>query len=109
MITKPGEWISTNCPGSEVIIKSNVFCPLVGKCTTCSNSRSLMSSTNFAPSDMLNEKPCLLSLSGQTISLKLKSPKTWTEGGLFPLCNVLTFSSWFLNNSSSSILPSGGR
>ena len=59
--------------------KSNVFCPLVGKCATCSNSWSLISSTNFAPSDMLNEKPCLLSLSGQTISLKLKSPKTWTE------------------------------
>ena len=35
----------------------------------------------LAPSDMLNKKPCLLSLSGQTISLKLKSPKTWTEGG----------------------------
>ena len=48
---------------------------------------------------MLNEEPCLLSLSGQTISLKLKSPKTWTEGGLFPLCNILTFSCWFLNNS----------
>ena len=75
-----------------MIIKSNVFCPLAGKCTTCSSSWSLMSSTKIAPSDMLNEEPYLLSLSGQTISLKLKSPKTWTDGGggggvgVFPLC-----------------------
>ena len=33
-----------------------------------------MISTNIAPSDMLNEKPCLLSLSGQTISL------IWIDG-----------------------------
>ena len=35
-VVEPG--VSTICPGSEVIIKSNVFCPLVGKCTTYSNS-----------------------------------------------------------------------
>ena len=36
---------------------------------------------NFSPSDGLNGEPDLLSLSGQTISLKLKFPRTWTEGG----------------------------
>ena len=31
------------------------------------------------PSDGLNGEPDLLSLSGQTLSLRLKSPRTWTD------------------------------
>ena len=41
---------------------------------------------NFSPSDGLSGEPDLLSLSGQTMSQKLKSPRIWTEGGLLPLC-----------------------
>ena len=40
-------------------------------------------SINICPSDWLNAEPDLLSLSGQSISLKLKSPKTWTKGSFF--------------------------
>ena len=36
---------------------------------------------NFSPSDRLSGEPDLLSLSGQTMSQKLKSPRIWTEGG----------------------------
>ena len=35
------------------------------------------------PSDWLNAEPDLLILSGQSISLKLKSTKTWTEGSFY--------------------------
>ena len=35
---------------------------------------------NFLPSDRLSGEPDLLSLSGQTMSQKLKSPRIWTEG-----------------------------
>ena len=42
-----------------------------------------MMSVNICPSDWLNVETDLLSLSGQSISLKLKSPKTWTEGSYF--------------------------
>ena len=35
---------------------------------------------NFSPSDGLSGEPDLLSLSGQTMSRKLKSPRIWTEG-----------------------------
>ena len=44
---------------------------------------------NFSPSDGLSGEPDLLSLSGQTMSQKLKSPRIWTEGGLLPLCTSL--------------------
>ena len=61
-------------------------------------------------SDGINGGPNLLSLSGQTISQKLKSPRTWTEGGLLPC-------PWFfqadLNNLSCDLSfvksPRGGR
>ena len=78
-----GEWISWNWPGREVSNKSNVFFSWVGKCTSCSKPWSFMMSINICPSDWLNAEPDLLSLSGQSISLKLKSPKTWTEGSFF--------------------------
>ena len=42
-----------------------------------------MMSTNICLSNWLNAEPDLLSLSGQSVSLKLKSPKTWTEGSFF--------------------------
>ena len=47
-------------------------------------------STKFCPSDGLKAEPDLLSLSGQTISRKLKSPRTWTEGG-FPTTEEIVF------------------
>ena len=58
----------------------------VGKWTSCSKPWSFMLSINIYPSDWLSAEPDLLSLSGQSISLKLKSPKTWTEGSFLPLC-----------------------
>ena len=58
-----------------------MFLPLVRKFTNCSKWWSFKISMNFSPSDGLNCEPDLLSLSGETISLKLKSPRTWTEGG----------------------------
>ena len=75
-----GEWTSLNWPGRVVRIKSNVFFYRVGKCTICSKPWSFIMSINICPSDWLNVEPDLLSLSGQSISLKLKSPRTWTEG-----------------------------
>ena len=84
-----GEWISWNWPWREVSIKSNVFFSRVGKCTSCSKPWSFIMSIKIFPSDWLNAAPDLLRLSGQSISLKSKSPRTWTEGSLLPLC-------WFL-------------
>ena len=78
-----GEWISWNWPGREVSIKSNIFFSRVGKCTSCPKPWSFLMSINICPSDWLNAEPDLLSLSGQSISLKLKSPKMWTEGSFF--------------------------
>ena len=75
-----GEWTSLNWPGRVVRIKSNVFFSRVGKCTICSKPWSFIMSINICRSDWLNVEPDLLSLSGQSISLKLKSPRTWTEG-----------------------------
>ena len=62
-----------------MIIKSKVFLSLVGKCTNCSSPYSFIISIKISPSDGLNGEPDLLSLSGQTMSPKLKSPRTWTE------------------------------
>ena len=79
-----GEWTSWNWPGRVVRIKSIVFFSRVGKCTICSKPWSFIMSINICPSDWLNVEPDLLSLSGQSISLKLKSPRTWTEGSFLP-------------------------
>ena len=38
---------------------------------------------SFSPSDRLSGEPDLLSLSGQTMSQKLKSPRIWAEGSPF--------------------------
>ena len=38
-----------------------------------------MMSIMICPADRLNAEPDLLSLFGHTISLKIKSPKSWTE------------------------------
>ena len=98
-----GELISWNWPGREVSNKSNVFFSRVGKCTSCSKPWSFMMSINICPSDWLNAELDLLSLSGQSISLKLKSPKTWTDGRFLPLCWFLIWSSWSLNSWKSSL------
>ena len=45
------------------------------------NKKTKIISIKISPSDELNGEPDLLSLSGQTMSPKLKSPRTWTEGG----------------------------
>ena len=111
--TQSGDWISRNWVGRDVIIKSKVFFSLVGKWTNCSKWWSFKISMNFSPSDWLSGEPDLLSLSGQTMSQKLKSPRIWTEGGLLPLCISLIFSSWLLSDlsceSSFSKSPPGGR
>ena len=108
-----GEWISRNWLGRDVIIKSKVFYSLVGKWTNCSKWWSFKILMNFSPSDRLSGEPDLLSLSGQTMSQKLKSPRIWTEGSLLPLCISLIFSSWLSNDlscdSSFSESPPGGR
>ena len=44
---------------------------------------------NFSPPDGLSGEPDLLSLSGQKMSQKLKSPRISTEGGLLPLWEEL--------------------
>ena len=54
-----------------ILIKSNVFFSLVGKCINCSKSCKI--SINFPPSDGLKGESDLLSLLDQTISPKLKS------------------------------------
>ena len=63
-----------------MIIKSNVYFPLVGKCTNCTKWRSFIISMNFSPSDSHNGEPDFLRLSVQAISPNLKSPRTWSEG-----------------------------
>ena len=67
----------------EVIIKSKVFHYLVGKCTNCSSPYLFIISIKISPSDGLNGEPDILSLSGQTMSPKLKSPRTLTKGVCF--------------------------
>ena len=59
------------------------------------------------PTDFV--EPDLLSLSGQSISLKLKSPRTWTERSFLPLWWVLMKSSCSLNSWNSSLVLPGGR
>ena len=86
-----GEWTSWNWPGRVVKSKSSMFFSQVGKCTICSKPWSFIMSINICPFLLLNVEPDLLSLSGQSISLKLKSPRTWTEGSFLPLWWVLMF------------------
>ena len=58
----------------EMSNKPNIFFfSRVGKCTSRAKPWSFMMSINSCPSDWLNAEPDLLSLSGQSISLKLKS------------------------------------
>ena len=102
-----GECTSWNCPGNEVKIKSSVFSSRVGKFTSCSNPWSFIMSTSTCPSAWLSMVPFLLSRSGQTMSLKLKSPSMWTEGSF--LCWVLMCSSWFRRSWKSSKEPLGFR
>ena len=104
-----GEWTSWNWLGRVVRIKFNVFFSRVGKCTICSKPWSFIMSINICPSDWLNVEPDLLSLSGQSISLKLKSPRTWAEGSFLPLWWVLMLSSCSLNSWNSSLVLPGGR
>ena len=94
-----GDWISRNWLGRDVLIKSKVFFSVVEKWTNCSKWWSFKISMNFSPSDRLNGEPDLLSLSGQTMSQKLKSPRIWTEGSLLPLCIYLIFLSWLTEPS----------
>ena len=58
-------------------------------CSPGSKPWSFIMSINICPSDWLNVEPDLLSLAGQSISLKLTSPRTWTEGSFLPLWWVL--------------------
>ena len=64
-----------------MILKFNVFFSLVGKFTNCSKWWLLIISMNFPPLDGHNGELYLSILSGQTILPKMKSPRTWTEGG----------------------------
>ena len=98
-------------PGRVVRIKSNVFFSRVGKCTICSMPRSFIMSIKICPSDWLNVERDLLCLSGQSISLKLKSPRTWTEGRFFTLMMspyvIKLFSKWleFFTSATRRSIP----
>ena len=95
-------WISWNWPGREVSIFSRV-----GKCTSCFKPWSF---NEWCLSTFLSDaEPDLLSLCGQSISLKLKSPKTWTEGRFLPSCRFLIWSSWYLNSWKSPLVPHHGN
>ena len=60
---------------------------------------------NFSPSDGLSGEPDWLSLSGQTMSQNLKSPRIWTEGSVLPLCISLPWLAMWLGSSAVSERP----
>ena len=83
------------------------FFSRVGNCTNCSIPWSFITSFNICSSEWFKTDSDLLSRSGQAISLKLKFPRTWTEGSLLPLRFVLIWSSWSRKSWNSSPEPPG--
>ena len=91
-----GECTSWNCPGNEVKIKSSVILFPSWKIHQLFQPMIVHNVHKYLPSDWLSMVLFLFRRSGQTMSLKLKSPSMWTEGTF--LCWDLMCSSWFLRS-----------